>query len=369
MNIIILNGSPRKNGNTKFMIDAFLDGVAKNNHNITTISVCEKKISGCLACEYCHNEGNGVCIQKDDMEEIYPVLQEAEMIILASPIYYHGFTGQLQCAINRIYALDKPKNLKRSALFLSSESNDVFDGAIYEYKNSFIEYLNIEDMGIFTAYGDENKSEEKRRELFDFGFNLSDEYKENKKMSVSDFLKEMNTGKEVVAGSDVHLCMHDLAQEAMKITTELNSKYHTHEEIIQLFCKLTGKEIDESFAVFPPFYTDCGKNLTIGKNVFFNSGCRMQDQGGVTIGDGTLIGHNVVLATINHDIDPSKRSNMHPRPIHIGKSVWIGANATVLPGVTIGDGSIIAAGAVVTNDVPANTVVGGVPAKIIKQIL
>lgn len=110
------------------------------------------------------------------------------------------------------------------------------------------------------------------------------------------------------------------------------------------------------------------KNITVGKNVFINSGCRFQDQGGITIGDGVLIGHNVVLATLNHDVDPSKRSNMYPAPITIGCNVWIGANATVVPGVTIGDGAIIAAGAVVTKDVPANVIVGGVPAKTIKKI-
>ncbi|NNU77666.1 hypothetical protein LOR37_05125 [Clostridium estertheticum] len=90
--------------------------------------------------------------------------------------------------------------------------------------------------------------------------------------------------------------------------------------------------------------------------------------GSITIGDGVLIGHNVVLATLNHDIDPRKRSTMHSAPIVIGKNVWIGAKATVVPNVTIGDGAVIAAGAVVTKDVPANVIVGGVPAKIIKKI-
>lgn len=135
-----------------------------------------------------------------------------------------------------------------------------------------------------------------------------------------------------------------------------------------LFSELIGKPVDESFCLFPPFSTDCGKNITIGRNVFSNSGCRFQDQGGIKIGDGTLIGHNVVLATLNHDIDPNKRSDIYPRPIDIGKNVWIGANATILPGVTVGDGSIIAAGAVVTKNIPANVIVGGVPAKTIKKI-
>lgn len=106
------------------------------------------------------------------MQEIYPVLEEAEMIVLASPVYYHSFTGQLQCAINRIYALDKPKHLKKAALILSSGSDGVFGGAIYEYQNSFLDYLKLEDMGIYTAYGKQNKSEEKLNELRKFGERL-----------------------------------------------------------------------------------------------------------------------------------------------------------------------------------------------------
>jgi acetyltransferase-like isoleucine patch superfamily enzyme len=135
-----------------------------------------------------------------------------------------------------------------------------------------------------------------------------------------------------------------------------------------LFSQLTGKEAPESFGMFPPFYTDRGKNITVGKRVFINSGCHFQDQGGITIGDDVLIGHNVVLATLNHDLAQAKRQDLHPAPIIIGKSVWVGANATILPGVKIGDNAVIAAGAVVNRDVAPNTIVGGVPAKLIKTI-
>ena len=126
--------------------------------------------------------------------------------------------------------------------------------------------------------------------------------------------------------------------------------------------------MDESFRVFPPFYTDFGKNITIGKNVFINACCHFQDHGGVTIGDGCLIGHNVVFATVNHGIAPEERASIKPAPIQLGKNVWIGSNSTILQGVTIGDNAIVAAGSVVTKDVLANTIVGGVPARYIRSI-
>ncbi|MCI9081831.1 MAG: flavodoxin family protein [Lachnospiraceae bacterium] len=172
MKILVLNGSPRRDGNTAAMVNAFTEGARESGHEVDVINVCQKKIGGCLACEYCHTKGNGACVQKDDMQEVYPFLGEAEMIVLASPIYYHSFTGQLQCAINRIYALDKPKNLKKAALIMSSGSNHVYCGAIYEYQNSFLQYLQLEDMGMFSAHGKENKSEEKLNELREFGRKL-----------------------------------------------------------------------------------------------------------------------------------------------------------------------------------------------------
>ncbi|MCM1136039.1 MAG: sugar O-acetyltransferase [Clostridium sp.] len=159
-----------------------------------------------------------------------------------------------------------------------------------------------------------------------------------------------------------------LFQEAIKIGIELNCQYHTPEEIREIMGRLTGKKIDDTFRMFPPFYTDFGKNITIGKDVFINSGCHFQDQAGITIGDGALIGHNVTLATINHDLNPANNRRNHYAPIHIGNHVWIGSNVTVLPGVTIGDWAVVAAGAVVTKDVPPLTVAGGVPARVLKKI-
>ena len=159
-----------------------------------------------------------------------------------------------------------------------------------------------------------------------------------------------------------------LFQEAIRIGMEINNRYHTPEQLRELMGRLTGKKIDDTFRLFPPFYTDFGKNISIGKDVFINSGCHFQDQGGITIGDGSLIGHNVVLATINHDLDPRNHRKNHYAPITIGNHVWIGSNATILPGVTIGNWAVVAAGAVVAKDVPAYTAVGGIPAKVLKTM-
>lgn len=187
-------------------------------------------------------------------------------------------------------------------------------------------------------------------------------------MDLEGFLDYLSSGKPVQGGSEAHLFMHGVSQEALRLTAEINGIYHEPAALRALFSQLIGKPVDETFGLFPPFYTDCGKNIHVGKNVFINMGCKFQDQGGIFIGDGALIGHNVVLATINHAISPNDRSSMIPAPIHIGKNVWIGSNATILPGVTIGNGAIVAAGAVVTKDVPENTIVGGVPAKVIRTI-
>ncbi len=128
--------------------------------------------------------------------------------------------------------------------------------------------------------------------------------------------------------------------------------YRTPDEVRALLAELTGKPIDDSVVVFPPFHTEFGKNLILGRGVFINLGCRFQDTGGITIGDGTLIGHGSTLTTLNHHVDPDRRADMLPAPIRIGRKVWLGAAVTVVPGVTIGDGAIVGAGAVVTKRRP-----------------
>ena len=187
-------------------------------------------------------------------------------------------------------------------------------------------------------------------------------------MNNAEFLEFMNSTNYIEGNSILCEKFHSLSEEARKITMELNNKYHTQDEIRELFSQLTDKKIDNSFKLFPPFYTECGINITLGKNVFINACCKFQDQAGIEIGDNVLIGHSVVIATLNHDFNPNKRASMIPKKVKIGSSVWIGSNSIILPGVTINDGAIIGAGSVVVKDVPKNAVVAGNPAKIIKYI-
>ena len=190
----------------------------------------------------------------------------------------------------------------------------------------------------------------------------------NKILSIEKIRELMKTGTSIDWGSDLLFSFGIYAQEALKITMELNTKYNPPEKVRELFSKLTASEIDESCFIIPPFHTEFGKNTKIGKNVFINSCCRFQDNGGIEIGDKTMIGPNVSIVTINHEINPETRINAAPKPVKIGKNVWIGADCTILPGVTIGNNSVIGAGSVVTKDVPDNVIAAGNPAKLIKKI-
>lgn len=187
-------------------------------------------------------------------------------------------------------------------------------------------------------------------------------------MTVDEFRKAMAETAYIEAGSELHLAFHAFSQEALKITAELNGRYHSPEEVRALMARLTDSVIDESFALFPPFHTDCGKNIRIGRHVFINAGCQFQDQGGIEIGDDSLIGPQTIIATLNHDPDPERRGGMFAKGVKIGRKVWLGARVTLCPGVTVGDGAIVGAGAVVTKDVPPRTVAAGIPAKVIKVL-
>ena len=175
MNILVLNGSPRAKGNTKQMTEAFREGAESVGNTVEVIDVCQKQISGCRGCEYCHTKGHGQCIQKDDMEQVYNLLKQADMLVLASPIYYHGMSGQLKCVIDRFYAVAyprKPQKLSKVAMLLSSGDPDMYAGALFSFQGDFLDYLGLENMGVYTAYGSENGSPAKLEDLRAFGTSL-----------------------------------------------------------------------------------------------------------------------------------------------------------------------------------------------------
>ena len=170
MKIAVFNGSPRKE-NTTAMVQAFCEGARAAGHEVEEYQVGKMKIAGCLACEYCHTKGNGVCIQKDDLEKIMPAYKEADIIVFASPIYYFTMTAQMEAAIQRVYCIGKPVKAARAALLLSSGSPNTGEGAIVSYKN-MLAFIGIEDAGVFALAGEENKAEDKMAEIREFAKGL-----------------------------------------------------------------------------------------------------------------------------------------------------------------------------------------------------
>lgn len=160
-----------------------------------------------------------------------------------------------------------------------------------------------------------------------------------------------------------------LREEAFAVKALLNQMNNAvnPEEIIQILSRILDKKLQD-VTVFTPLYINYGKHITIGQNVFINFDCTFLALGGITIEDDVLIGPKVSLITENHPLNPEKRKGLTGKPILIKKNAWIGANATILPGVTIGKNAVVAAGAVVSKDVPDNTIVGGIPAKFIKNV-
>ncbi|MBT1174712.1 sugar O-acetyltransferase [Bifidobacterium sp. LC6] len=184
----------------------------------------------------------------------------------------------------------------------------------------------------------------------------------------ADILERDRTGAPVNPCDPGYCAIATIIKETKRLCAELNTGYHDQQEAHMLFERIVGHPVDPSFRFNPPFYTDFGHNIQIGRGVFINWGCTLMDRGGITIGDGTFIGPNAQLITINHSKNPMDRATTMSLPITIGKHVWIGAGAIVLQNVTIGDGAIVGAGAVVTHDVPAGSIVAGNPAREIGRV-
>ena len=159
----------------------------------------------------------------------------------------------------------------------------------------------------------------------------------------------------------------EAVNNTLRLLRQLNSAEDA-DRVRRLLSELIGRQVDESTTLFPPLHTNYGRNITLGKNVFINHACSFLDLGGIRIEDGVMIGPRVNITSENHPVDLQRRKTLVPGEVVIRKNAWIGAGATILPGVTVGEGAVVAAGAVVTKDVPSGTVVGGVPAKLLKQI-
>ena len=183
-----------------------------------------------------------------------------------------------------------------------------------------------------------------------------------------DIFERMQTGGVIRLDDPEFGKVQEVVSRTLQLSTELNASTTGVEKTRILLGNLIGQQIDTSTRVFAPFYTNFGRFIRLGKNVFINHTCSFLDMGGITIEDEVQIGPKVNLITENHPLDPTDRKSLQLQSIVIKRNVWIGAAATILPGVTIGENSVVAAGAVVTKDVPANTVVGGIPAKFIKTI-
>lgn len=186
-------------------------------------------------------------------------------------------------------------------------------------------------------------------------------------MDTTDIFERLKHGETILPTDPQAYKMREASFNTKKLLVQMNNATDP-EEIRNLLSQITDSEIDESVAVFTPLYINYGKHTKIGKNVFINFDCTFLDLGGITIEEGVLIAPKVSLLTEGHPISPEERHSLVPKPIHIKKNAWIGADATILHGVTVGENSVVAAGSVVSKNVPDNVVVGGIPAKIIREI-
>ena len=164
MQILILQGSPRAKGNTAWMAEEFKNAAEAAGHQVTLVNVAHKHIAGCLACEYCHGKGNGACIQKDDMQELYPLMAQAEVLVLAAPIYYFTLSAQIQTPIQRMYCVNAPAKVKKMALLMSSYSPAVYDGALAEFRD-ICNYWQVENIGHVSAKIDEQKTDATKQKV------------------------------------------------------------------------------------------------------------------------------------------------------------------------------------------------------------
>lgn len=185
---------------------------------------------------------------------------------------------------------------------------------------------------------------------------------------MNDIIDRMRNGKRPSETDPDFLRLCEEIENTRRLVGELNTGYHSPDEVRALLERIWEQSLDASVRMFPPFYTAFGKTTRVGKGVFINFGCTFLDQGGITLEDGVFIGPGAQILTEAHPEQPEFRHTLLIRPVVVRRKAWIGAGAIILPGVTVGENAIVAAGAVVTKDVPDNTLVAGVPAGIIRHI-
>ncbi|RZM19072.1 MAG: sugar O-acetyltransferase [Pedobacter sp.] len=184
----------------------------------------------------------------------------------------------------------------------------------------------------------------------------------------ADLFQRMSTGEPLRKDDPEYARFGDVVARTIRLCVTMNATATDTDQVRSQLSTVIGTEIDPSTTIFPPFYTNFGQSIRLGKNIFINHACSFLDIGGITIEDDVQIGPRVNLTSENHPLDPDDRKTVILQPILIKRNAWIGAGATILPGVTIGENAIVAAGAVVSRDVPANTVVAGIPAKVVKTL-
>lgn len=184
----------------------------------------------------------------------------------------------------------------------------------------------------------------------------------------NDIIERMRSGKRISETDSDFPRLCEEIENTRRLVAELNTGYHSPYEVRVLLERIWGQPLESSVRMFPPFYTAFGKTTRVGKNVFINFGCTFLDQGGITLEDGVFIGPEAKILTEAHPEQPEIRHTLQTEPVVIRRKAWIGAGAIILPGVTVGENAIVAAGAVVTKDVPDNTIVAGVPAKTLRRI-
>lgn len=183
-----------------------------------------------------------------------------------------------------------------------------------------------------------------------------------------DIFQRLQAGEPLRKDDAEYARFAEVVSRTIKLCVEMNATATDVDQVRTRLSGIIGNPVDESTTVFPPFYTNFGRFIRLGKNVFINHTCSFLDIGGITIEDDVQIGPSVKITSENHPLDPAGRKTVLLKPVVIKRNAWIGAGATILPGVTVGENAVVAAGAVVSRDVPPNTVVAGIPAKVVKTL-